>query len=148
MTESNQTDGEVLNYDDSLKTPIIEYNNSNNTIVFNNPIETNLGIIASSEDTPATFNSSVIVNGPLSVGLDFTNFVQMPLPSDPFSLNIPIINSMGTIQTTDLMIANNGVMNLYSNTDGTRIYGNLTVDGVINGYVNNIDKDMVGFKKC
>ena len=38
MTESNQTDGEVLNYDDSLKTPIIEYNNSNNTIVFNNPI--------------------------------------------------------------------------------------------------------------
>ena len=45
MTESNQTDGEVLNSDDSLKTPIIEYNNSNNTIVFNNPIETNLGIM-------------------------------------------------------------------------------------------------------
>jgi len=143
MTDSNQTDGEVLNYDDSLKTPVIGYNNNNNSIVFNNPIETNLGIIATSEDTPVTFNSAII-NGVLSVGSDFTEFIPMPLPSDPDNLNIPIINSMGTIQTTDLMIAKNGVINLYSNTDGTHIYGDLIVDGNISGNIDNITKDMVG----
>ena len=147
MTDSNQTDGEVLNYDDSLKMPVIGYNNNNNSIVFNNPIETNLGIIASSEDTPVTFNSAII-NGVLSVGSDFTEFIPMPLPSDPDNLNIPIINSMGTIQTTDLMIAKNGVIKLYSNTDGTHIYGDLIVDGNISGNISgnidNITKDMVG----
>ena len=143
MTDSSQTDGEALNYNDSLKMPVIGYNNNNNSIVFNNPIETNLGIIASSEDTPVTFNSAII-NGVLSVGSDFTEFIPMPLPSDPDNLNIPIINSMGTIQTTDLMIAKNGVINLYSNTDGTHIYGDLIVDGNISGNIDNITKDMVG----
>ena len=121
MTDSNQTDGDVLNYDDSLKTPVSGYNNNNNSIVLNNPIETNLGIIASSEDTLVTFISAII-NGVLSVGSDFTEFMPMPLPSDPDNLNIPIINSMGTIQTIDLMIAKNGVIHFYSNKDGTHIY--------------------------
>ena len=102
MTDSSQTDGEVLNYDDSFRMTGIGYNNKNNSIVLNNPIETNLGIIASSEDTLATLNS-VILHGVLSVGNDLTQFIPMPLPSDPDNLNIPIINSMGTIQTTDLI---------------------------------------------
>ena len=109
--------------------------------MFRNPFETNLGIIASSEMTLATFSSSVVIHGPLPVGLDFTDFAPMPLPSDPFNLNIPVINSMGTVQTTDLMIANNGVMNLCSNTDGSRIYGIFTVDGIINGYANKKERN-------
>ena len=84
MAESNETDGLVLDLDGVPKMPTIEYINSSNTIVFNNPNETHLGSIEPSEETPATFNSSVIVNGPLSIGLDFTDFVPMPLPSDPF----------------------------------------------------------------
>lgn len=55
---------------------------------------------------------------------------------------------MGNIQTTDLLIATNGVIHLYSKTDGTYlyiyIYGNLTVDGDISGNLRDITKDMVG----
>ena len=55
----------------------------------------------------------------------------MPLPSDPKNLNIPAINSIGTVQATDLMVAKDGVMKLYSDISGTRIYGDITVDGNI-----------------
>ena len=55
----------------------------------------------------------------------------MPLPSDPMSLNVSSINSIGTIQATDLMIAKDGVMKLCSDISGTHIYGDITVDGSI-----------------
>jgi hypothetical protein len=72
------------------------------------------------------------------VNADLSQFVPMPLPSDPTSLNIPAINSMGTIQATDLMIANGGVMKLYSDVSGTHVYGDITVDGdVINTNLQN-----------
>ena len=45
---------------------------------------------------------------------------------------------MGTIQATDLMIANGGVMKLYSDVSGTHVYGDITVDGdVINTNLQN-----------
>ena len=47
------------------------------------------------------------------------------------SLSIQAINSIGTAQATDLMIAKNGVMKLYSDISGTHIYGDILVDGNI-----------------
>ena len=54
---------------------------------------------------------------------------QVGTPSNPAS--VPAIMSYSTIQTTDLMIANGNVMNLYSDSSGTHIYNNLTVDGTV-----------------
>ena len=55
----------------------------------------------------------------------------MPLPSDPTNLNIHAINSIGTVQATDLMVAKDGVMKLYSDISGTCTYGDITVYGNI-----------------
>ena len=88
----------------------------------------------------------------------------MPLPSDPMTLNIPAINALGTLQTTDILIAKNGSMSVYADSSGTRSYSDITVDGnIINtdvqnqinlqapldnptftGSVSGITKDMVG----
>ena len=67
----------------------------------------------------------------------------MPLPFDPMSLTIPVINSIGTVQATDLMIAKNGVMKLYSDISGTRIDGDITVDG---NTTNNNLQDQLNLK--
>ena len=72
-----------------------------------------------------------------------SQFVPMPLPSDPTSLNIPAINSMGTIQATDLMIANGGVMKLYSDESGTHVYGDITIDGDV---INTNLQDQINLK--
>ena len=74
---------------------------------------------------------------------NLSDFVPMPLPSDPMSLNIPAINSIGTIQATDLMIAKNGVIEFHSDISGTHIYGDITVDGNI---TNNTLQDQLDLK--
>ena len=74
---------------------------------------------------------------------NFSDFVPMPLPSDPMSLTIPAMNSIGMVQATDLMIAKNGVMKLYSDRYGTHIYGDVTVDGNI---TNNNLQDQLDLK--
>ena len=65
-------------------------------------------------------------------------------PSNPDS--IPAIVTYSTIQTTDLCVSNNGSFNLYADSSGTRIYGNLTVDQNIDvrGTVSGITAAMVG----
>ena len=44
------------------------------------------------------------------------------------SLNIPAINSLGTLQATDILIAKNGSMSLYVDSSGTHFYNDITVD--------------------
>ena len=59
------------------------------------------------------------------------------------SLNIPAINSIGTVQATDLMIAKDGVMKVFSDGSVTHIYGDITVDGNLtnNNLQEQIDKN-------
>ena len=110
MSES-PPQGLVIDYADMTAIPVIQYDSTSNAIIFDNPVQTTGGI-ASSDQTPLSFNSPAVFNSGISTGVnaDFSQFVPMPLPSDPMSLNIPAINSMGTIQATDLMIATGGVM--------------------------------------
>jgi hypothetical protein len=109
MSEEAPTDGVISDYNDMTQIPIIKYNNNNNALIFDNPVQTSSGI-ASSELAPLSFNSPAVFNNGISAGFnaDFSQFVPMPLPSDPMSLNIPAINALGTIQTTDILIAKNG----------------------------------------
>ena len=50
---------------------------------------------------------------------NLSDFLPMPLPYGPTNLNIPAINSIGTVQATDLMVAKGGVMKLYSDISGS-----------------------------
>ena len=110
--------------------PIITYNAANDSIVFNNPIVPGSGILATEGNL--TFASPALFNESITVGYtDPTLCLMMPIPSSPFNLNIPALASGGTSQTTDIMVANDGVMKLYSDASGTHIYGDITVDGNI-----------------
>ena len=132
MSQENPLDGIVTDFGNMVPIPVIKYKSTNNALIFDNQVQTSSGI-ASSELVPLSFNSPAVFNNCISAGFnaDFSQFVPMPLPSDPMSLNIPAINALGTIQTTDLLIANNGNMSLYADSSGTHFYGNITVDGNI-----------------
>ena len=121
----------IIDYNNNgVKMPIITYNAANDSIIFNNPIVPGLGVLATEGNL--TFASPAIFNNSITVGYaDPTLFIPMPLPSAPFSFSIPAIASAGTIQTTDIMVANEGVMKFYSDASGTHIYGDITVDGNI-----------------
>jgi hypothetical protein len=138
MSES-PPQGLVIDYTEMTAIPVIQYDSSSNAIIFDNPVQTTGGI-ASSDQTPLSFNSPAVFNSGISAGVnaDFSQFVPMPLPSDPMSLNIPAINSMGTLQATDILIAKNGSMSLYVDSSGTRFYSDITVDGnIINTELQN-----------
>jgi hypothetical protein len=111
MSEELPPQGLVTDYNDMTPIPVIKYNSTNNALIFDNPVQTSSGI-ASSELAPLSFNSPAVFNNGISAGFnaDFSQFVPMPLPSDPMSLNIPAINALGTLQTTDILIAKNGSM--------------------------------------
>ena len=54
------------------------------------------------------------------------------------SLNIPAINALGTLRTTDILIAKTGSMSFYADSSGTRFYSDITVDGnIINTDLQN-----------
>ena len=164
MSES-PPQGFVIDYSDMEPIPVIHYDKNSDALIFDNPVQTSVGL-ASTELAPLSFNAPAVFNNGISAGLSqhFSQYVPMPLPSDPMSLNIPAINSMGTIQATEWMIANGGVMKLYSDESGTHVFGDITVDGdVINtnlqdqlnlkapsdnptftGTVTGITKSMVG----
>ena len=138
MSES-PPQGLVIDYSEMTPIPVIKHNTTSNALVFDNPVQTSSGI-ASSDQAPLSFNSPAKFNNGITALADgdLSEFVPTPLPSDPTSLNIPAINSMGTLQATDLMIANGGVMKLYSDVSGTHVYGDITVDGdVINTNLQN-----------
>ena len=132
MSEGSQMDGTVVSYDDVTPRPVISYDQTNNASVFNNPAQATKGI-ASSEIGTLEFNSPATFNNAIWVGYngDFPDSVPMTSPFDPTSLIFPAINSVGTIQATELMIANDGAMRLYAGEDGTHINGDITVDGNI-----------------
>ena len=103
MSEELPPQGLVTDYNDMTPIPVIKYNSTNNALIFDNPVQISSGI-ASSELAPLSCNSPAVFDTGISVGVnaDFSQFVPMPLPSDPMSLNIPAINALGTLQTTDI----------------------------------------------
>ena len=109
---SNLADGIVSDYTQMVPAPVIQYNADQNALVFNNPIIPSSGIA-----NPTIFKNGIVIE------LNATDtFTPMPLPTAPDLLNIPAIASVGTIQTTDLLIAKNGSMSLYSDSSGTHFY--------------------------
>jgi hypothetical protein len=142
------TEGLVIDYSGMTPIPIITYNSTNNTMEFNNPIQTVSGL-STAEYTPLVFRSQAQFRKAVQIGiLNEAQFTPMPLPDDPATLNIPMLATNGTIQTTDIMVAKDGVMKFYCdkdnatfvgdlkvgnnlNTLSARVLGNLTVDGDI-----------------
>ena len=121
-----------VNHDNEIpeaKALIFDYNFTNNSIIFNNPIQNTSGF---SDD--ATFNANVIVDSILTVKFNknINDFVPVVLPNDTqFNLNIPAINSLGTIQSTDILSADNGKINFYSCSGNTYLYDNINLNGTL-----------------
>ena len=132
MSEGSQTEGIVVSYDNMTPIPVISYDQTNNALVFNHQLQATKGVASSASET-LEFKSLATFNNTIRVGYngDFDDSVPMTPLFDPTSLIFPAINSVGTIQTTELMIANDGAMRLYAGHDGTHINGDITVDGNI-----------------
>ena len=114
------TFGVVTDYTNMDPVPVIIYDNTSQSLIFENPIVTTSNTSTTSTNN-LTFSSPAVFEKPITVRNNPTDiFVPMPLPSAPTMLNIPAIASVGTIQTTDLMVASGGSMQLYSDVSGTR----------------------------
>ena len=105
MSEQAPNEGMIIDYSGLTPIPIISYNTTNNTMVFNNPVQTVSGV-SSAENTPLVFNSQAQFKKAVQIGiLNDSQFTPMPLPDTPATLNIPMLATNGTIQATDIMVA-------------------------------------------
>ena len=110
----------IIEYNNGVNIPIITYRPTDDRTVFVNPIAPASGIFVT--EGYLTFVSPAKFTNNITVGYAETSvFIPMPIPSSPLNFNIPAISSGSTIQTTDIMVANNGVMNFYSDASGTHI---------------------------
>ena len=114
--------GVILDYTQMTPAPIIKYDSATNAIVFNNPIVPANGFAAQDVEHNLEFASPVVFDQSISLG-NQTSFVPMPIPTHPTDLNIPALQSTGTIQTTDILVAKDGIMSFYVDSSGTHVYG-------------------------
>ena len=130
--ESPPPEGQVIGYSTMTPMPVITYKSSNNTMVFNNPIQTVSGV-SSAENTPLVFTSQAQFEKAVQIGiLNGSQVTPMPLPETPATLNIPMSATNGTIQATDIMVAKAGVMKFYCDKDNTTVFGDLKVGNNLN----------------
>ena len=94
--------GAILDYTQMTPVPIIRYDSSTNAIVFNNPIVPASGFAAQDVEHNLEFASPAVFDQTVAVG-DQSSFVPMPIPTHPTDLNIPALQSTGTIQTLSLI---------------------------------------------
>jgi len=135
---TDQTDGVVLDYSHMTPLPIIKYDSLSNAIVFNNPIVPASGLASQDLTHNLEFASPAVFDQTVAIG-DQTSFIPMPIPTHPTDLNIPSLQSTGTIQTTDLLVAKDGVMSFYVDSSGTRVYGDISIDGnIVNTNLTNM----------
>ena len=131
MSELPPTEGLVIDYSSMTPTPVIIYNSANNTMIFNSQIQTENGV-SSGANAGLVFRSPAEFRQGVQIGiLNYTQFTPMPLPDDPFTLNIPILTTNGTIQATDIMVAKDGVMEFYCDKTTAVFNGDLKVQGNI-----------------
>ena len=121
-----------MDYSGMTPMPVITYNASNNTMVFNNPIQTVSGV-SPAANALLVFNSQAQFRQAVQVGiLNDSQFTPMPLPDTPGSLNIPMLATNGTIQATDIMVAKDGEMKFYCDKDNATFFGDLKVGNSLN----------------
>ena len=110
---------------------VFDYNATNNSLIFNNPVQNNSGFVGDN----ITFSSSLIVNGVMRVnpGDSLASFSQVTLPTDEgFNLNIPTIDSGGTIQGPNMVVANNNLVDFYACSGQTFLYNSVHLNGNLN----------------
>ena len=132
MSEQTTNEGVITDFSGMTPIPVINYNSTNNTMVFNNPIQTVSGV-SSAANAPLVFNSQAQFRQAVQVGiLNDSQFTPMPLPDAPGTLNIPMLATNGTIQATDIMVAKDGVMKFYCDKDNASFVGDLKVGNSLN----------------
>ena len=69
MSQGNPLDGVVTDCGDMEPIPVIQYDKTSNTLIFDNPVQTSSGI-KSSEQAPLPFNSPAVFNSGISAGVN------------------------------------------------------------------------------
>ena len=120
--------GLIIDYSNMAPVPAITYNTANNTMVFNNPIQTISGSQSSTFNAEAEFKAHVDFNESRSVGYsDIINqWSPMPSPINPSNFFYPEVNVKSSIQTGELMVAKDGVMKFYCGKDIAKFSGSVT----------------------
>ena len=128
MTEElSPPEGLTIDSSNMTPMPVLHYNSTNNTLVFNNPIQT-VGGVSSAAYTPLVSKSQAQFRKAVQIGiLNEAQFTPMHLPDDPATLNIPMLATNGSIQATDIMVAKDGVMKSYCDKDSATCIGDLQV---------------------
>ena len=69
MSQGNPLDEVVTDFGDMEPIPVIQYDKTSNTLIFDNPVQTTSGI-KSSEQAPLSFNSPAVFNNGISAGVN------------------------------------------------------------------------------
>ena len=69
MSQGNPLDGIVTDFGDMEPIPVIQYDKTSNTLIFDNPVQTSGGI-ASSELAPLSFNPPAVFSNGISAGVN------------------------------------------------------------------------------
>ena len=126
--------GLVMDYSNMTPVPAITYNTANNTMVFNNPIQTTSGSQSSTFNAETEFKAHVDFNESISGGYsDMINqWSPMPSPINPSGFFYPEVNVKNSIQTGEMMVAKDGAMKFYCNKDIATFLGDLKVGNELN----------------
>ena len=76
-------EGLIIDYSNMTPMPVLNYDSSSNTLVFNNPIQSVSGL-STAEYTPLDFRSQAQFREAVQIGiLNDSQFTPMPPPDDP-----------------------------------------------------------------
>ena len=110
------TAGIIEDYTTMPKLPVLDYNSTTNSIIFNTPIVPNLGIAGASVGSTLIFSESAQFQNYLNTFGDYTQVPPTTIPDNPGYLYLPAIASGGVLQTTDLLVCNSTVSQFYCST--------------------------------
>ena len=138
----------IMNCSNMTPMPVVAYNSTTSTMIFNNPIQTTSRSQTSTFNAETEFKAHVDFNESISVGYsDMINqWSPMPPPINPSSFFYPEVKVKNSIQTGEIMVAKDGAMKFYCNKDiatflcdlkvgnqlntlSAKVLGDLTVDG-------------------
>ena len=131
MSETyDPTAGVITDYSGMLPLPVMNFNTSTNSIIFNNPIAASGGFTSATAGSSLIFSDNVIFNNSAIFG-DSAQVPPTSIPDNPTNLYLPTIASGGVIQTTDILVCNSTVSQFYCGTLTSHFYNDLYVDGNI-----------------
>ena len=122
------TAGVITDYSGMLPLPVMNFNTTTNSIIFNNPIAASGGFTSATAGSSLIFSENIIFNNSAIFG-DSAQVPPTSIPDNPTKLYLPTIASGGVIQTTDLLVCNSTVSQFYCGTLISQFCTDMYVNG-------------------